>query len=153
MFLICSALNVNAAITSKYDLQNTVNKLDNLANFDCLSLINRNELIGNRLNGFIMRTSEYQRMVITTKDSIIEGLSRIDFIENSGDYSDSEKAMQLREVYNNANYALSDLNSKTINYIMSMANYMPSLTYQKYIVKFQNYYNSLNLTDNDLLIK
>ena len=150
IFLFCTVLNCQAFISDKSDLQNSVDKLNQLANFDCISLINKNELIGYRLNSFEMLTSEYQRNVIAARDNIVQGLNKIDIIENSTDFSDSEKEMQVRQIYNNADYILSDLNSKTINYIMSLSNSMPTITYQRYQKKFQEYYNNLNLTNNEL---
>ncbi len=153
MFLVCTTINAQAFTTDKYDIQETVNKLNELVNFDCISLINRNELIGYRLSNFEMYTGEYKRNIIAARDNIIQGLNKVDLIENSTDFSDSEKEMQLRQIYNNTDYAISDVNSKTISYLMSLSKCMPTLTYQRFLHKFQDYYNDLNITDSKLLQK
>ncbi len=153
IFVFGISLNAKAVVTNKYDMQNSVEKLNQLADFDFISLINKSELIGYRLNNFEMLSGEYKRTVIATKDNIVQNINKIDIIENSTDFSDSEKEMQSKQIYNSTDFLLADLNTKTITYLMSLARFMPSITYQRYMKKFQDYYNELNITDNDLILK
>ena len=153
MFFLFASLNVQALITNKYDLQNSADKLEQLCSYDYLSFVNKSELVGYRLSNFEMITSEYQRNIVSARDSIIKDLNRIDIVENSSDFSDSEKQMQLRQIYNNSDYILSDVNSKTISYLISLSKCLPTITYQKYKTKFQDFYNELNISGDTILVK
>ena len=147
------ALNAKAVINSEYDIQYKLEKLTTLKNFDFFSIINKNELIGYRLENFNMSSTYYVNNVISVMDSLRNILNQIDIVKNSADYSDTEKSMQLNKLYQDANTALNDLDIKTMNFIIEARNYMPSMTYQKYAKKFREYYNSLEISGSIVEVK
>ena len=83
---------------------------------------------------------EYQRSAQFHADNLNSLSGKIDVVKNSIDFSDTEKEMQAKQIFQEADAALSDLNSTTI-------------TYQRYVKRFLNYYNDLHLTDVDLRVK
>ena len=89
MFIFGSYMSAMAVVSSQYDIQQAVNKLNELSSYNCISLINKNELIGYKLDNFNMLTDEYQKSVIAARDSIVQGLNKIELIQNSTDFSDS----------------------------------------------------------------
>lgn len=143
-FTICSA---QAAIYSAADVDVSANKLYQLSDKDLLEIINKNDLIGYRLDTFNMSSMQYQGYLRTMADGLLNVRGRIDMIENSSDYSDTEKDMQIHQLYQEADASLSDVNSKTISYLIEIRRVMPTITYQQYVKRFLEYYNGLNLTD------
>ena len=151
LFLILFAAgNISFAIASNSEMQYAVTQLHQLSSFDFSSFVNKNELIGYRLDMFNMATLQYKRNVDVAKEKIFSGLNKIDIINNSSDYSDTDKEIQIRQIYQEADMALSDVNSETINYLINLRRNMPTLTYQHYVKKFQNYYNSLAIGSSNL---
>lgn len=152
MFLFASLLSAQAIVTSQNDMKVTVDKLNNLARTDFISFVNKNELVGYRLNSYQMATESYRRNVYDAIERFNTGIDKIDLVNNSTDFSDTEKEMQINQILHEGDMTISDLNSKTISYLISLKGFMPSVTYQRYLKKFQTYYNSLNLINNKLSV-
>lgn len=136
----------DAYIASEYDIQRKVEQLQQLSEFDFLSLINKNELIGYRLDSFNMSCMFYSNSVRVVAENLNNILKQIELVKNSSDYSDTEKNMQISKLYQNADTALFELDSKTMSYLMDIRMGMPTITYDRYVKKFREYYNSLDLT-------
>lgn len=145
--------SVQAAIYSPTDVDIATQKMYKLANTNLLDLINKNELIGYRLEAFNMSTLQYQTYARSVAEGLLNIRSRIDTIENSADYSDTEKEMQISQLYQEADRSLSEVASKTVWYLMELENAMPTITYQRYLKKFQEFYNELNIANNPISYK
>ncbi len=143
----------NAKIDSQRDLKIAADKVNKLADYNLGSLVYKSELIGYRLENFNMRSMEYQRSAQFHADNLNSLSRKIDVVRNSIDFSDTEKEMQAKQIFQEADAALSDLNSKTISYLIGLRDLMPTITYQRYVKRFLDYYNDLNLTDVDLRVK
>ncbi len=145
-------MQANAYVSSEYDIQQKVQQVRALSKFDFLSLVNKNELIGFRLDNFKMTSQYYSNNVALSADNLSNILNQINLVKNSSDYSDTEKNMQLNKLYQDANNALYDIDTKTISYLIEVRRGMPSITYQRYLKKFQDYYNSLGLTESTIIL-
>ena len=155
--LVClvffSVVNVaNALIYSQQDVYYSISKLRKLATEDMISMINKTEIIGYRYDNFKIVTMQYQRNVAAAADNLQNIASRIELIENSTDYSDTEKDMQVQKLYQEADATISKVHTVTIDYVIGL-NQLPSITYQKFVKKFQAFYNDLGLTDSDINIQ
>ena len=144
---------VEAVVYSEYDIDVAIQKMNELASRDLLSFVNRNELIGFRLENVNMATMQYQTTVKATADSLVNMRNRIDIVKNSADFSDSEKNMQINQIYQEADASISNTTSKTVMYLIELRNSMPTITYQRYVKKFQEYYNQLNLGNYQVDVK
>ena len=152
--LFFSAISsAEAVIYSEYDIDVAIQKMNELASQDLLGFINRNELVGYRLDNVNMTTMQYQMNVKATADALVNMRNRVDIIRNSADFSDSEKNMQLNQVYQEADASISNTTSKTVMYLNELRRSMPTITYQRYVKKFQEYYNQLNLGNYPVAIK
>ena len=151
LFLISSA--VNAAITSEADVTYKLNQVQSIVNYDFNSMVNKNELIGEIRSSFGMSTMQYKNNAGITAESLRNILRQIDIVKNSADFSDSDKNLQISKLYQDADSALYDLDSKTINYLMEVQRIMPTITYQRYVKKFLEQYNQMNLTGSQLYIR
>ncbi len=151
-FLLCclvflfSAIYVQAAIISESNIYTKIQSLQKLAGQDYISLINKSEMIGNRLDSFNLASSQYKNTVYLALEKLNNIPSQIDVIKNSSDFSDSDKQIQINSLMQEADSVLYDLDAQTMNYLFSLKYYMPSITYKRYVKKFQEFYNSLNLT-------
>ena len=145
--------SVEAVVYSEYDIDVAIQKMNELASRDLLSFVNRNELIGFRLENVNMATMQYQTTVKATADSLVNMRNRIDIVKNSADFSDSEKNMQINQIYQEADASISNTTSKTVMYLIELRNSMPTITYQRYVKKFQEYYNQLNLGNYQVDVK
>lgn len=153
MLFFLTVCDAQALIRSEGDLNYAASKLYEISEYDFLGLINKNELIGYRLDGFNMSTMQYQSYAKSTADGFLNIIGRLETINNSSDFSDSEKEMQINQLYQEAETSLSDVNSKTIWYLIDLRRTMPTITYQQYLKKFQDYYNSLALTGTPISVK
>ena len=152
-FIFISALSASAFISSEYEVKVKADKLQTLVNFDFMSLVNKNDLVGYRLSTFQMNTQYYINSVNTVKDNLYGIDNQINIIRNSTEISDTEKSMQTSKLLSEADSLLSDLDSKTVNYIIGIKSTMPTVTYQNYARKFTAYYNSLNISGNPMTFK
>ncbi|MCD7740072.1 MAG: hypothetical protein LUH11_01830 [Candidatus Gastranaerophilales bacterium] len=145
-------LNVQAAITSDANIYQKINSLQTLSQYDFISLINKTEMIGNRLDAFNITTSQYKNTIIQTLERLNNIPSQVTAIKSSSDISDSDKQVQINNLYNNADTDLYNLDSQTMNYLYSLRNCMPTITYKKFLNKFLDLYNSQNLTNSVISI-
>lgn len=140
------AINTAFAAYSPYEVEDSIYKLEKLAQDDFFSMINKSELIGVRYDSFNMQTMQYQTEVANIAGIFKEKLNKIEIIQNSTDYSDTEKEMQLNNIYQEINSLLNSIDTKTINYINNLGTFMPTITYQRYCRDFTEYYNNLEIT-------
>lgn len=146
-------LNANATISSEYDINRKMEQLREIAQYDYISLINKNELIGYTLDSFNMASSQYKNSAYLAIEHFNSILSQIDTIKNSSDFSDSDKQLQISKLYQDADATLYNLDSQTMNYLFSIRNFMPSITYQRFVKKFQAFYNEFQLTNNEISVR
>lgn len=146
-------LSACSAIFSTGEILAKQTKLKTLAAFDYSSFVNKHELVGYRLSSFNMASSQHKNSAMIASDTLSNLVEQINYIENSADYSDSEKQVQIYKLYQEADSVLYDLDSKTINYLFSLRDIMPSLTYDRFVKKFQDYYNSMQLTNAPISVK
>lgn len=146
-------LNANALVNSNSDINFKIVQLNKIAQFDYNSMVNKNELIGYRLNNFNMLTAQYQNSAKKAVDNLNNIIFQIDTIRNSSDFSDSDKELQINKLYQDADSILYNFDSDTLNYVFALRNFMPSISYQRYTKKFQAFYNEIQLTDNKLIVK
>ena len=95
----------------------------------------------------------YLRVQVKGTSKNVDSLFVSKSVNNSTDYSNTEKTMQTSKLYQDANTALNDLDIKTMNYLIEIRNYMPTMTYQRYLKKFQEYYNDLGLSGSIVDVK
>lgn len=151
---IFSTVNTaNAVIYSEDDIQIKIEQLEQLCDFDFLSLINKSELIGFRLQNFRMSSQLYSNSIIVTIDNLKNIVNQIELVKNSADFSGTEKDMQINKLLHSADTALFELDTKTMSYLMDLRISMPTITYDRYIRKFQDYYNNLGLTGSALMVE
>ncbi len=144
LFFSCLS-GVCAYINSKGDMNNVVKKLDQLYAYDYSTFINKGELIGVKLESFNFLTMTYKRQVSLTRETIVNSMNKIDIVQNSEDFSDTDKEMQINQLYKDCNAAIADLHNKTMNYLLDLRTDLPTITYDRYKAKFQAYFNSLQI--------
>ena len=153
MAFFSSISSAQAIIYSEYDIEVAIEKMNQLASENLLDFVNKNELIGYRYDNVNMSTIQYQTNVKAAADALVNMRNRIDIVRNSADFSDSEKNMQISQIYQQADASLSDISSKTVWYLIELRRSMPTITYQRYVTKFQDYYNDLNINNSPISIK
>jgi len=153
IILCVSALNADARVNSQADLYAKANVLKNIAQYNYSSMIGKTELIGYRMDSFNISASQYQNNAWLAYETINNINSQIDMINNSVEFSDSDKQLQINKLYQEADAALYDLDSKTMNYVYSLRNFMPSISFGRYSKKFLDFYNSQRVTDNQIVVK
>ena len=151
MVSVCS--EAWAAIYSQSDINNVSRKLMQVSTIDMMSFVNKSDLVGYRYSSFQMQSEQYKRSISATITNLQSISNKINIIKNSIDYSDSEKEMQTRQLYQEADTAVYNVNTLTINYLMDLKQTMPTVTYQKFIKRFQEYYNGLNIDSNNISIR
>ena len=154
-FLAIFSLTINSAfalVFNQDDALETIDKLDTIASTDLFSMVNKSELIGIRYENYKMLTNQYQSEVLGTANLLRDKLNKINIILNSADYSDTEKQMQSNALYQEINLALNTIDTRTMNYIFALRDYMPTITYQRYNKKFSDFYNSFGITDTKVNI-
>ncbi len=143
-------LTAQAAITSKEDIKRCISKMEKLADTDFTTLLNRNEVIGQRRDSYEMITYQYIRTVRSQIERFNSYVARIEAIENNYELSDTEKSNQIQTIYNEAHMSMFDLDTRSANYIFQLRDWLPSITYQKYGRSFMKYYNSFDMTERDI---
>lgn len=146
---ICNS--ANALIMSESDIQMKINQIYRLENQDFSDFYNKSDLIGYRLNSFNMYVTQYKNAANYAAVRLKNVIDQINMVRNSADFSDQDKSAQISRLYQDANTILVDLNNTTINHLYSAKTVMPTLTGQKYRKKFLEFYNSLHLTDIQMI--
>ncbi len=150
LVLFSGIQSVYAAITSEEEINYKIEQLGALAEFDFLSMINKSEVVGLRLDNYKMVSQFYVNTIVVTADNLSNILDQIEIVKNSADFSDTEKKLQINKLYRQADLALYELDTKTMTYLMDLRSSIPSVSYKTFIGKFQELYNSLELSGNSL---
>lgn len=150
VFSLCG--DAIAAVYSQADINNVSHKLMQVSTMDMMSFINKSDLVGYRYTNFQMQTEQYKRSMSATITNLQSISNRINIVKNSIDFSDSEKEMQTRQLYQEADTAINSVNTLTINYLIGLKQSMPTITYQKFVRKFQEYYNGLKIDSNNIYV-
>lgn len=144
------AVNSFAAIESTADINSKITTLSQLASADLEGLVSKSELIGDRLDTFNMLTAQYQNEVNVSQERMRSIIKQIEVLRVDQNIPESEKNVQITKSYQEVTTMLYNLDSKTIQYLYSIKRIMPTISYQKYARKFKEYYNSLDITNNEL---
>ena len=150
VLLFSSVLSAFSATSSVYDISSNINKLTQLAECDFNSMINKSDLIGNRAQNFDMLTSQYKNDVLNNKENMTNIIKQIEILNNSLELSESDKIMQIGRLYQEVDSMLYVIDSRTSQYLYSIARIMPTITYQRYFKKFKEFYNQLDISNNQL---
>ena len=144
MFVFGFIPSVQAYIKDQADLAIKIESLEALRDYDTLTLINKADLIGNRLDDFNSARAAYNSSLNYSIDQLYQIQNEINKIQNSG-LSADEKMMQTQRLYQDANTIITSVNNQASMYMNRISYSMPMLTYDKYRKKFWEFYSSLGL--------
>lgn len=145
-----SVSSAEANVRSEYDISRKIAIIEQYEKFDFISLINKAELIGKRLEDFNFTTDSYANEIHAVSD-ILRGIkSELAVVESSTEISDTDKAVQKSKLLKDADNALNTLDTNTFNYLIALRRCMPSITYNRYANKLTDKYNSLDITNRDI---
>ena len=147
--VISSTVSANALVDSSYNLDLTIQNLDTLASADLNVLVNKSDLVGERRQNFDLLTAQYLNEVRLARQNLINIQNQLN-ISSASDSEASDSSYKTGKLYQEAEAAIFDLESKTINYLYSIQVIMPTVSYQKYSKKFRAFYNSFNFTNNEI---
>lgn len=150
LLIFASNVTVEAAVTSKQDIQLCIDKMETLAKTDFSTLMRKNEVVGLRRSNYEMITYQYIQTVNSQIERFRSYVTRIDAIENNFEISQVEKDNQIQTIYNEAHMSMFDLDTRSSNYIFQLKDTLPTITYQNYAKDFLRYYNDFNMTENDI---
>ncbi len=153
LIMLSAPLSVQAGIQNQSDIPVKMDKIQELINYDLGSLFNKSELIGLNLTNYNISTSQYKQAAMSVNEVIRSSLSRIQMINNTVDITDEDKTLQINKVYQDIDAALYSLDSQTLSYIYALRNVMPTITYSRFVKKFEEFYNSLELTENKITLE
>ena len=143
-------LTANAAVRSEGDAITKMNKVQTIVDYDFYSFFNKSELIGNNLTNYNISTSQYKQAARSTKELINSSLSQAKMLRDSIDLTTEDRDLKMRKIYQDIDAA--SLDSQTLSYIFAMRNIMPTITYQRFVKRFEAFYNSLGLTENQMTL-
>ena len=144
--VVMSSLSAFATITSTSDITATVQKLYKISKFDAYQYVNKADLVGMKRDNFNMATEQYKGEVASIIGKLENINNQISQISRSSEMSENEKQNETEKLYSEADSYLYEVNSKTLDYLYSIKRGMPSISYQRYSVKFKNFYDGLQLT-------
>ena len=147
-----SFIPAHALIINDGDLNQGITKLQQLYDHDFLSMVNKSELIGYRLSNYNMLTNQYKNNAFLAIEELKKNLKQIQLVRNSSEFSDTDKQMQINVLYQDCDRVLYDIDNKTSTYLYSCRYHMPTITFQRYVKHFLEYYNSLHLTNNTIYV-
>ena len=142
----------NATIYSEADIYQKIYKLNMLIEQDFVSFVNKSDLVGYRLESFKMSASNYKNVARMTVEKLRKMLEQINSINQSSEFSDSDKAMQISRIYQEATTDLYNMDTQTINFMIGLNQFMPTITYSRFVKKYQEFYNGLDITNTDLTV-
>lgn len=145
-------LTANAAVRSEGEAITKMNKVQTIVDYDFYSFFNKSELIGNNLTNYNISTSQYKQAARSTKELINSSLSQAKMLRDSIDLTTEDRDLKMRKIYQDIDAALYSLDSQTLSYIFAMRNIMPTITYQRFVKRFEAFYNSLGLTENQMTL-
>ena len=141
------AVNAFAAINSVSDIEAKKTKISTIVSSDYSKFYNKTEIIGNRLNMFQMNTEKYKSEVQQVESRLNRIIEQINFIQ-SADIPGKE--VEIKKLYQDAEDALQDIDSKTLQYLSTVRTGLPTLTYNKFVKNFINFYNGVNISNKTL---
>lgn len=145
-------LTANAAVRSEGEAITKMNKVQTIVDYDFYSFFNKSELIGNNLTNYNISTSQYKQAARSTRELINSSLSQAQMLRDSIDLTTEDRDLKMRKIYQDIDAALYSLDSQTLSYIFAMRNIMPTITYQRFVKRFEAFYNSLGLTENQMTL-
>ena len=122
-------------------------------NTDYISFINKADVVGYRLSSFEMQNANYKNQARMNIENLNNILIQLNDVRNSLELSDTDKNMQVAKLYQQATNILFGMDNVTMNYLMSLNTIMPTITYERFVKRFQDFYNGLNLTNADVKVK
>lgn len=153
LFLASLFIPANATITSEYDIQNKISQIQQLGSLDFDQFVNKPDLIGYRRANYKMFSAQYSSTANMTAEQLRTIYNQILLLKNTSEISDTDKTMQYNNLYFDADKILYNLDNQTLNYVNFCRNTMPTVTYQKFAKRFLAYYNSLQISGNELNLK
>ena len=142
-----------AFVTSDAEIKQKINKLNVIMNTDYISFINKADVVGYRLSSFEMQNANYKNQARMNIENLNNILIQLNDVRNSLELSDTDKNMQVAKLYQQAKNILFGMDNVTMNYLMSLNTIMPTITYERFVKRFQDFYNGLNLTNADVKVK
>lgn len=139
-----------AQIKSEFDITNKRNQIQTILNTEFMSFVNKNELIGYKLDAYNMESQYYKNYLYTVIEKLNNQLTQINIIRTSQDLSDTDKTMKLNDIFQDVDVTLYDVDAKTITYLSNCKRSMPSITYQKFTKTFEKFYNAFQLTNTQV---
>jgi hypothetical protein len=134
-----------ATVNDVEDLSTEMSKIQNLNNTSFNTFFNRSEVIGTALSNFNIKTSEFKLQNKRTLESLRKIKENIESIENSDEFSDSDKEVKITELIQNANQEIDQTGGYATEYLAKVRYTLPTLTYQRFEKQFIDYYNSLDI--------
>ncbi len=150
--ILAFPLAAQAIIENDSDAVEKMDKIQSLVDYDFFKLFNKTELIGTSLTTYNVSTSQYKQAALSTIEVIRSSLSQTEMVRSAVDLTDEDKSLQINKVYQDIDAALYALDSQTLNYIYALRTIMPTITYPRFVKKFEAYYNSLQLTNNQITL-
>lgn len=142
MLMFSFVSSAEAYIQNEVDLANKIRSLQTLRDADTITMINKAELIGYRLEDFNSARMGYNSAISYAIDQLYQIQNDLAKNELSG-LDENAKLMQKLALFQRADTVISNLNTQTNMYMETIRYPMPILTYEKYRKKFWNFYNSL----------
>ena len=142
-FIFFLGMNANATVTTIDELSVEIDKVQQLADTDFGSFYNRSEMIGRTLSNFNFAASDYRLFNKRVLDNLTKINEMLQKLEESDEYSDSEKERLQSELYQKANDGLNGISGETSNFVNKIGGFMPSITYMRFRQDFIDYYNGL----------
>lgn len=147
---LCLNTFVFADVKNVAELQREITKVEKLKNTNFNSFFNKSEVIGNTLNSFNMRTSEYKMQLERISQTLIKNKEGISAVEKSEEFSDSEKKEKVMQMIEKANYELDQVGIQSVYYIQGVSGYLPSISYNRFQKTFIEYYNRLSINGSKI---
>ncbi len=134
-----TAYNAFAAVQSVSDINNKIIAIEKVQNMDFTTMYNKTDLIGQNRDNFKMAADNYKRFAQMTA-------GKLRTIQNEiGNASSGGTSTSVSNLYYDADNVIYEFNNKTNAFLAELELFMPSITYQKFVKKFNTYYNSLNI--------
>ena len=150
LFMFCINTNVYAAVSSTEEISYEVNKIMELNDIDFSQFYNSSEVVGMNRSSFNIVVSEYKLKNKTIVDSLQSIISMIDKIQQSDEFTDSEKDSKTNELMQKANEELNKMGSNAMSFVSSVGYYLPTITYGKFKKAFAECYNSLYINEIEI---
>ncbi len=142
-----------AKIQSESDINYKRNQLQTILNTDFMSFVHKNEMIGYRLDSYEIDVQFYKNVVYGIVEKLNNSIQQIEIIRKSQDLSDTDKEVQISNIYQDLDLTFYDLDTKTITFVSNCKRNMPSITFQRFSKKFEDFYNAFQFTSTRVYVK